>query len=150
MIHLEIVSDLQAIIRRDFPLAVRDLANPLSSNPLIDGEFMTLNTSYQLVRGTDGCLGWAAFAERGRFDVQAIGKVTVLYLQSYEADTKVYSSGGGGLTLGCKLQVKAGLTIDGVAGRVGLEVWGTGLVIGYCTRLPADNGQKLRFIQTLY
>jgi len=148
MIHLELTSDLQAIIRRDFPLAVRDLANPLSANPLIDGEFMNLNTSYQLVRGLDGSLGWAAFAERGRFDVQALGKVTILYLMSYEADTKVYASAS--LALGGKLQVKAGLTIDGVAGRVGLGNYSSGEVIGYVTRLPADNGNKLRFIQTLY
>ena len=149
MIHFEVVSDLQAIIRRDFPLAVRDLANPLYSNPLIDGEFLTLNTSYQLVRATDGSLAWAAFAERGRFDVQAIGKVTVLYLMSYEADTKVYNSGGS-FALGGKIQVKAGLTIDGVAGRVGVDAYSSGEILGYVTRLPADNGTKLRFIQTLY
>lgn len=148
MIHLELVSDLQAIIRRDFPLADKTLANPLSTNPLIDGEFMNLNSSYQLVRGVDGSLGWAAFAERGRFDVQALGKVTVLYLMSYEADTKVYASAG--LTLGGKLQVKAGLTIDGVAGRVGVGNYASGEILGYVTRLPADNGNKLRFIQTLY
>jgi len=148
MIHLELVSDLQAIIRRDFPLNDKTLANPLSANPLIDGEFMNLNSSYQLVRGVDGSLGWAAFAERGRFDVQALGKVTVLYLMSYEADTKVYASAG--LTLGGKLQIKAGLTIDGVAGRVGVGNYASGEILGYVTRLPADNGNKLRFIQTLY
>ena len=150
MINFRLVSEFQTIHRRPFELADATILNPTSANPLIDGEFMTLNTSYQLVRGTDGCLGWAAFAERGRFDVQAIGKVTVLYLQSYEADTKVFSSGGGGLTLGGKLQVKAGLTIDGVANRVGLENFASGVCIGYVTRLPADNGQKLRFIQTAY
>lgn len=148
MIHFELVSDLQIVIRRDFPLADRTLANPLSANPLIDGEFLTLNSTYQLARATDGALAWAAFAERGRFDVQALGKVTILFLQSYEADTKVFASAG--LTLGGKLQVKAGLTIDGVAGRVGVGNYASGEVLGYVTRLPADNGNKLRFIQCLY
>jgi len=148
MVHFELVTDLQSVIRRDFPLADKTLANPLSANPLIDGEFLNLNQQYQLVRGVDGSIGWAAFVERGRFDVQALGKVTVLFLHSYEADTRVFDPTG--LTLGGPLQVRAGLTIDGITGRTGLGAYTSGAIIGYVTRLPANNGNKLRFIQCLY
>jgi len=33
--------------------------------------------------------------------------------------------------------------------KSGLVVWGSGVVIGYVTRMPANNGGLLRFIQTL-
>jgi len=146
VVNFELTSDLQLVLRRDFQLADRTLANPNGTNPLIDGEFANLNASYQIIRGVSGTVGWAVFAERGRFDVQAIGKTTLLFGQTYEADTRVFTSAG--LTLLGKLQISDAVTVDGKT-KSGLANFSSGECIGYVTRLPANNGGKLRFIQTL-
>lgn len=146
-VHFELVTDLQGLIRRDFNLADKTLANPNSTNPLIDGEFVNLDTAYKLVRGADGTLGFAVFMERGRFDVQALGKTTVLFLGGYEADTRVFTSAG--ITaVGQKLQLSASVSVDGKT-KSGLAVYASGEVLGYVTRLPANNGGKLRFLRVL-
>jgi len=145
-VHFELVTDLQGLIRRDFYLADKTLANPNATNPLIDGEFVSLDTAYKLVRGADGALGYAVFMERGRFDVQALGKTTVLMIGGYEADTRVFTSAG--LTLGGKLQLSASVTVDAKT-KSGLANYSSGEVLGYVTRLPANNGGKLRFLRTL-
>ena len=144
--NFTLVTDVQATLRRDFPLNDKTLANPNGTNPLIDGEFVNINTSYKLIRGVDGSLGFAVFAERGRFDVQALGKTTVLFANTYEADTRVFTSAG--LTHLGRLQVSASVTVDGKT-KSGLAVYASGEVIGYVTKLPSSNGNKLRFIQTL-
>lgn len=146
VINFELVTEVQAVLRRDFTLADKTLANPTGTNPLIDGEFVNLDANYHLIRGANGTVGWAVFAERGRFDVQSIGKVPVLFAQSYEADTRVFTSAG--LTLGGKLQISASVTVDGQT-KSGLANYSSGEVIGYVTRLPANNGGRLRFLQTL-
>jgi len=145
VVNFALTSDLQLVLRRDFQLADRTLANPNGTNPLIDGEFVNLNSAYQIIRGVSGTLGWAVFAERGRFDVQAIGKTTVLFGQTYEADTRVFTAGAG--LLGA-LQISDSVSLDGKT-KSGLATWSSGPVIGYVTRLPANNGGKLRFLQTL-
>jgi len=147
IVNLEIVSDVQDIGRRDFAVADKTLVNPTNPNCIVDGEFLSLNMDYQLVRSVNGVLGFATFAERGRFDVQAIGKLTVLYYKPYEADTRVFTAAG--LALGGPLTISgAVVTSDGVT-RSGLIASGGGIVLGYVTRLPANNGGRLRFLKTL-
>ena len=145
-VNFELVTEVQGLLRRDFTVADRTLVNPTNANPLMDGEFMNLDSSYKLIRGADGTFGMALFAERGRMDVQAIGKVTVLMGGAYEADTRVFTTTS--LTLGCKLQIDASASVDSLT-KSGLKLYSSGEVIGYCTRLPANNGGKLRFFQTL-
>jgi hypothetical protein len=145
-IHFELVTELQGLIRRDFTLADKALANPNNTNPLIDGEFLSLDAAYHLVRAADGVLAFAHFMERGRFDVQALGKTMVLFGGTYEADTRVFTATG--LTLGGKLQVSASVTVDGKT-KSGVANYAAGEVVGYVTRLPANNGGKLRFLQTM-
>jgi hypothetical protein len=145
-VNFELVTELQALIRRDFYLANKSLGNPTDSNPLMDGEFLKLDTAYKLVRAGDGELGWAVFMEKGRYDVQALGKTTILFAGTYEADTRVFTTSG--LTLGGKLQVSASVTVDSLT-KTGLANYSAGEVVGYVTRLPANNGGKLRFIQTM-
>jgi hypothetical protein len=145
-IHFELVTEVQSLLRRDFYLADKTLADPTNTNPLIDGEFLSLDTAYKLVRGADGALAMALFMERGRFDVQALGKTTVLMGGTYEADTRVFTTTG--LTLGGKLQVSASVNVDGKT-KTGLANYSAGEVVGFVTRLPANNGGKLRFLQTL-
>lgn len=144
-INFETVTEVQGLLRRDFPMASKALLNPNNANPLIDGEFLNLDAAYQLVRGADGTLGFAVFMERGRFDAQAIGKTMVLFGGTYEADTRVFTAAG--LTLGGKLQLSASVTVDALT-KSGLANYAAGEVLGYVTRLPANNGNRLRFLQT--
>jgi len=145
-VNFELVTELQGLLRRDFAVADRTLVNPNNANPLMDGEFMNFDTSYKVVRGADGTFGMALFVERGRMDVQAIGKATVLMGGAYEADTRVFTAAS--LTLGGKLQISASVSVDSLT-KSGLANYSSGEVIGYVTRLPANNGGKLRFFQTL-
>ena len=144
--NFELVTEVQGLHRRDFAVADRTLVNPNNANPLMDGEFLNLDSSYKLIRGADGSFGMALFAERGRMDVQAIGKGTVLMGGAYEADTRVFTTTS--LTLGVKLQIRASVTVDTLT-KSGLANYSSGEVVGYVTRLPANNGGKLRFFQTL-
>jgi hypothetical protein len=145
--NFTLVSDLQLVHRRDFPLADRTLADPNGTNPLLDGEFMNFNNNYQLIRGADGTPGWAVFAEKGRFDVQALRKTTVLFGNTYEADTLIFTAAG--ITLLGRLQISASVTGPDGKTKSGLANYASGAVIGYVTRHPNYNGGKLRFIQCL-
>ena len=148
IVNLELVTDVQDIIRRDFTVADKQYVNPTNPECYIDGEFLSLTMDYQLTRAADDTLGFAVFAERGRFDVQAIGKLTVLFAKPYEADTRVFTSNG--LVLGGALSISDSVTTsDGITDRSGLIAAGSGIVIGYVTRLPANNGGRLRFLKTL-
>jgi hypothetical protein len=142
-------SPVEKVERRDFPVADRSILNPNGANPLLDGEFMELDatTPTKVIRAAGLKLSWAVFAERGRSDTQAVGKVPLLYLGAYEADTLIMSSAG--LGHGDPLMVDD-VTI-GVLTKSGLKKHGGGadLIVGYCLRLPSQNGNKLRFMWTL-
>lgn len=113
IVNMSLVTEVQPILRRDFGVAHASLLNPDSTpgtatDPLyfLDGEFVMLNSNYQLARGgredaasTGGALvnpidvgsaskvpSFAVWMERGRTDMQAIGKATVLFGSGYEAD----------------------------------------------------------------
>lgn len=145
-INFELVTDLQGLIRRDFYMADKTLVNPNATNPIMDGEYLSFDTAYKLIRGATGGLGFAVFAERGRFDVQVLGKTTVLFAGHYEADTRVFTSAG--LTLGGKLQLSDAVTVD-TKTKSGLLIYTSGALLGYVTRLPANNGGKLRYLSIL-
>ena len=77
--NFKLVSEFQTIHRRPFELADASLLNPNNANPLLDGEFLELNAAYRMIRGTSAAVGapgpaFAYAAERGRYEVQAIGK----------------------------------------------------------------------------
>jgi len=147
--NFEMVTEVQALLRRDFPVADKTLLNPNNANPLMDGEMLSLDSAYSLVRGAEGSLAFALFAERGRFDTQAIGKATVLFGGTYEANTRVFTAAG--LALGGRLMVSAAVTVDTLtkSGLIIHDGVATKDIIGYVTRLPANNGGLLRFMQTL-
>ena len=108
-VNFEPVRDVLPVQRADFPLADPTLADPLNAVALVDGEWVSLNTSYQIVRastiGTPGneatSKSWPLWAERGRYDVQAMGgrKMPVLWLGMWEFDTRIFDAttvvGGG-------------------------------------------------------
>lgn len=167
-VNFENVSDILPVQRRDFPLADPTLAQPLNAVALVDGEWMAINTSYQLARaadiatlGTAGAGGRATvrsfplWAERGRYDVQAIAgtKMPILFRGEYEFDTRIFDAAAvvsGGLAITTVMQPLkvATIAIGGrnYCGLVGSQTSDTAPVVGYVTRLPASNGGKLRFI----
>lgn len=152
--NFQLITELQTLTRRDFPLADSTLLQPLNSNPLLDGEFLEMNGSYQLQRAASGVGGthegsnalvFPVHTERGRYDTQAVGKTNILMLGMYEAETQVASLTG--LSVGDPLTVQdvtyQSLTKRGLAKKVGAG--GTGVVvIGYVSRLPG--GGKVRFV----
>ncbi len=163
-INFEPVSDILQVHRRDFPLADPTLADPTNAVALVDGEWMVLNSSYQIARaaaiGSPGDVAtlrsFPVFAEQGRYDVQAIAarKTVVLYLGEYEFDSRIFDASvalSGGAAITTVLQpLKIGVITIGARNFVGLVghagAADTDPIQGYVTRLPPDNGGKLRFI----
>lgn len=145
-VNFDLITELQFTLRRDFPVADTDLVKPSNANPLMDGEFMNLDANYKLVRAATAEHGWALFMEKGRFDVQALGKTMILFAGSYEADTRVFTTAGI-TTTGQALQISDAVTVDSLT-KTGLKIWASGVEMGRVTRLPANNGGLLRFFQT--
>jgi hypothetical protein len=157
------VSDVLPITRRDFALADPTLANPFNATALIDGEWVTLNSSYQIQRPMSiSAAGNAAtarsfplWAEKGRYDVQANSgrKMPVIWLGESEWDTRIFDATavvGSGAAITTVLQPLkvASVTIGGViySGLVGSGGSAdSNPIVGYVTRLPANNGGQLRF-----
>jgi hypothetical protein len=147
---LELKSDLLPVQRRDFYAAVPSLLNPNNANPLLDGEWLQLDTNYKAARGADGSgtheavvPSWQLFAERGRYDTQAIGKVPLLYLGLYEAECKIVDVTGADVGDALVVQDVTFQTLT----RRGLKVLGAGsgehLIFGYVTRVYSD---RLRYV----
>jgi hypothetical protein len=173
-INFELISDVIPIVRRDFQLADTTLVDPLNANVLIDGEWMVVNDSYKLVRATDittpgakalngtkRVRSFPLFAERGRTDVQALRKAIILFGGWFEAETRIFDAAaktsGGAETqypaityVGQPLQV-ATITLGtrSLSGLVGANVdeftSNIPFIVGWVTRLPTNNGGKLRF-----
>lgn len=171
-VNFEPVSDINPVHRRDVSLADPTLANPMNAVALTDGEWVTFDntagTVGRLIRATDvAVLGdpalvhcFPVFAERGRYDVQALSgrKVPILLLGQYEFDTRIYDATaviGVGAAMTTMLQpVKvatiaatvAGAGVRNFSGLVGSAYDDTAPIVGYLTRLPASNGGRLRFL----
>jgi hypothetical protein len=151
MAHFELVSELMTLGRRDFALASSALLNPFNANPVIEGEWLELDSNYALARGAPGGLNneglngavFPVHTERGRYDTQVIGKTNVLMLGMFEADTKVADLTGAAVGDALTVQdvtylgvTKRGLRKTGaVAGRI---------VVGYVTKLPGNG--IIRFV----
>ncbi len=138
--YLTLITEVQSVQRRDFYVADPDLLNPNNANPILDGEWLSLNTDYKLVRASSNVAGpaWQVFAERGRYDTQAIGKVPVLFLGGYEAETSVYTSTGlavndplivGDVTIG-GLTKKGLLKLPASTGTYSVRGWVTRVLTG--------------------
>jgi len=161
-VNFEPVRDVLPVQRADFPLADGDLADPLNAVALVDGEWMSLNASYQIVRatvvGTPGneatARSYPLWAERGRYDVQVIAnrKMPILWLGAWEFNTRIFDAaatvGTGSPITAVDQPLKiATITIGSrnYTGIVGSDTSDAGaIVVGYVTRLPANNGGRLR------
>jgi len=175
-INFEVKSDVIPVVRRAFTLADKTLIDPNNALVLLDGEWMAVNDSGKLVRaadiatvgakalnGSNPTRSYPLWGERGRTDVQAIGKAAVLFGGWFEAETRLYdasakATGGAEVQypaityVGQPLQV-ACITIGtrNVVGLVGAAAPAhTGeipTVVGYVSALPSANGNKLKFVQ---
>lgn len=163
-INFEPVGDILPLWRRDLPLAVPSLADPLNAVSLVDGEWVTLDNNYRLVRAADvtsvgdeaTLTSFPVFNERGRADRMGMAekKTTIFFRGEYEADTRIFDasavvSGGAAITAVLQPLMVATIAIAGrnYAGLVGHAGSGsTAPIVGYVTKLPANNGGKLRFI----
>jgi len=161
------VADVLPTVRRDFVPADRSLVNPSNPVSLIDGEWLTLDSSGKVVRACDiaaagnaagAVLSWPLWAENGRYDLQAMAenKLPLIWLNDWEFETRIFDAGatvGSGAIINTMLMpVKvASVSLSGVYGtRIlsGLVGHGgsadTDRIVGYVTRLPAANGGWLR------
>lgn len=149
----QLVSELQTLSRRDFPVADSNILAPLSARPLVEGEWLELDTNYKLARAGDNNAATAdeglsmntfvVHTERGRYDTQAISKANVLMLGMYEAETQVVDQTG--LAVGDALTVQD-ISLGGVVRR-GLKKAGATsgrVVVGYVSKIV--NASTVRFI----
>lgn len=162
-VNFEPVSDINPIHRRDFPLADLTLATPSNAVALVDGEWMKLDSAAKLVRATTvGSVGdpattisWPLFAERGRYDIQAMSqrKMPILFMGQYEFNTRIFDASvtvGSGAPITTMLQPLKVATVTigsrNYTGLVGAAYADNAAIVGYVTRLPANNGGQLRFM----
>ncbi len=143
--YMNLVSPVLPVDRRDFELVDPTILNPNNANPLLDGEWLSLNTSaYKLERGS-GTLAvpsYQVFAERGRYDTQGAQKVPVLFIGSYEAETSIYNSSG--LSVNDFLVV-GDVTISATTKKGLIKCptsSGSYWIVGHVTRLPTG---KVRY-----
>lgn len=145
--NVRLTTEFTTIHRRAFELEDPTVLNPNSANPLLDGEWLRLTqTTYKMGRGS-GVAGAAEpsymyFAERGRYDTQAIQKGPFLFLGEYEAETLIMDASG--LSVGAALMVDD-VTIGGNSKRALKLRTSTNYIVGRVTRLPANNNGFLRF-----
>lgn len=160
-VNFEPVSDIMGVQRRDFELADKTLADPNNAGCIIDGEWLILDTNYRLLRACDftntsahaATKSFPCFSERGRQDRAGMSRkaTDVLFRGEYEFDTRVYDAAAGSAPIATILQgLKAATIVIGTRNYVGLIGHGgysdTDPVVGFVTRLPTNNGGKLRFI----
>ena len=152
--YFRLKSELAKIDRKDFPISDPLLLDFESTSPLalIMGEYLTLDSNYKLARAANPGVPpgpWPLYMEKGRSDTQAFGekRTMVLFMGGYWAETKVFT---GTPTLGQALEVADISFAGGTRSGLQAHAAGTNPVIGYVTKLAADNGGWLQFQSSLY
>ncbi len=146
--NLTLISEVLPVNRRDFQLTDPTILNPNNANPLLDGEWLEMDSSsYTVKRGTGegASMAWPVFSLRGQYDTQAIQKSTLLFFGGYEALTAICDTTA--LAVGNFLVV-ADVTIGGLTKRGLKKASGGGqhFVQGVVTKLPG--GGKVQFLHT--
>ena len=143
-LQFKLVSEFVPLGIRAFELVTPAILNPLNVNPLVMGEFLEL-AGYKMQRGSgDSEVPTACYYQsQGSYDVQGLGKGPFLFMGPYEADTKIMNPTD--LAENMALMV-TDVDMGGGILKRGLAKWtATHHIIGYVTRLPADNNGYLRF-----
>ncbi len=158
MRNFKTTSRVSDVYRKDWPIADA-LKNPMASAPVLDGEWLQLDpTNGQAVRFTAGApyvagaansgtvISFPVWAESGRYDVQVTGKVPLLYLNAFEAESKIFDTTG--LYVGAPLEV-ADMVYPSGSGttRRGLQLLSaaTNFTVGVVVKVLSD---RVRFIRT--
>lgn len=144
-LHFKLTTPFSDINMKSFALDDVNILNPTNANPLVLGEWLELTDTYKMKRGSGAATvpSYCHFMEQGRYDTQAIGKSAFMFLNEWEADTKVFDTGGT-YTVGEKVCV-ADVTFGGIASRRGLkELAASEYVVAVVTRIPANNNGYLR------
>jgi hypothetical protein len=151
-LNFELITELQTLTRRDFPVADTAILNPLNAVPLVEGEWLQLNSSYALERGSGIQTNAAVFpvhTERGRYDTQAIGKVNVIMLGMYEAETLLHETTMSGWVVGDQLQINT-VAVSGVNRRtIEKDDGGTDnrVLVGFISKITGTGAAaKVRFV----
>lgn len=145
---LELITPVNDNVRRDVELADPTLLDPNESDCLVQGEWLTYDSSAKAIRATSVTTTqvFQVWSQKGDLAGQAIGKICVLMAHEYEADTDMFKDNDN-YAVGSELTVDDN-TIDGVTGRASLELAASGgFVHAICTKIPSTNGGKLRFIK---
>jgi len=143
--ELLLLTPVTDVFRHDLSLADPTLLDPTLPSALIQGEWLVRDAAGKGVRvGVNSVRGaMQVFTPKGDTSAQAIGKVTVIQLSEYEAETVMFAAGLSP-AIGDPLTVKQ-VTVDGVL-RSALAAAVTGdFVYAHVTLAPADNAGKLRF-----
>lgn len=142
---LDLITPVNDVFRRDVEVSDTSILDPTDSTALEQGEWVARDTTGKVVRVTAVTtkVPMQVWSQKGDMAVQALGKVTVLQLHQYEAETDMYKTDDT-YAVGSELTVDDN-TIDGVT-RSCLELAASsGVVHAICTKPPQDNGGKLRF-----
>ena len=146
--ELVLITPVNDTFRRDVDVADATLLDPNDPACLIQGEWVVPNGSYKYERPAASVRGcFQVFSPKGDLASQALGKIAVIQLHDYEAETIVFDDAFGG-AVGDPLTVDI-VPVDGT-NRAGLRVAAAPgeFIYGVVTKLPADNGGKLRYNKT--
>ena len=169
-LNFDIKSDLMMTVRRDYPLANKNLATPTDAAFLVDGEWMTLDSNGKLIRACNiasagnlaSARSFPLWMERGRSDVLSMAerKMTVIQGGVYEATTRIFDAtaavgganvAGAAITAVMQPLKVASVTIgskivSGIVGHGG-RLLDNSEIVGFVLELPsASNGQQLKFV----
>lgn len=114
---LELLTEYQGILKRDIQLNSADVGrlDPTNAVPLEQGEFVAIDPA-STRKGTTStfttnkALCYQVFTEKGRFDVQSISKVALLWGHPYEGSTNMFDASAalnGAIAFGDPLTVLA-------------------------------------------
>lgn len=144
---LEIITTVNSVFRRDIEMADSTLLDPTNPLAVNQGEWIALSGSppkgVKVTAATEK-LPMQVFTQKGDFSSQSIGKVAVIQLHQYEADTDMFRTAGTFVAGVTELTVDD-VTVDGATRSALTEAASGNMVHAICTRAPADNGGKLRF-----
>lgn len=142
----------EKLTRRSLDVADPRLLNPVETSvvPFIDGELVQRDATDKFIRAAnEDAPSYFIIDERGDYGVQGSRKLSVMYMGAFEADTIVFAPAGLVLHTALKVGTVNNASVGSV-NRAGLVAQGgTGLILGYVTRLPAINKGLLRFHKTL-
>jgi len=134
------------------PLNDTTLLDPTGANPIVDGEWFKWSSDGETVEraldvvadqqaNADPC--WMCITGAGRSDTQVLGRIDLIYSGGFEVDTLLFD-GAGTYAVGDELVV-GNVTIQAME-KAGLKnrLHANDLKVGYVTKAPVDNNDKLR------